>query len=141
MPPKRFRSTAKRMDASLESIALIADLFQTSIMSTAIRYARSDIASVAVLFWAESERRWCWSSSDVWKITQNKAHKLTSCVPEGSVTQSLLESTTNFTATERGSTLSQWFPFVSAGSARDKICREEAIQLGTFGVLTLLEVY
>lgn len=140
MPPKRFRSVAKQMDVGLKSIALIADLFETSIMSTAIRYARSDIASVAVMLWAESERRWCWSSRDVWEITQNKAHKRTSCVPEGSATRSLLESATNDTTAGRGSVLSQWFPFVSAGSAKDKICREEAIRLGNFGVLTLLEV-
>ncbi len=140
MPPKRFRSVASRLAVGLESIATIAELFKTSIMSTAIRYARSDVASVAVMLWAETERRWCWSSTDVWGITQNKAHRRTSCVPEGSATLSLLESASIDTVTERGTILSEWFPFISTGSRKDKICREEAIRLGNFGVLTLLKM-
>ena len=141
MPPDRFRSVARGKDVSLNSIAAIAAMFETSMMSTAIRYVRSDIAAVTVILWAESERRWCWSSKDVWEITHNKAHWKTASVPEGSATKSLLESHSNEAVEERGSVLSQWFPFVSPGTAKDKICREEAVKLGNFGVMTFLEVY
>ena len=140
MPPKRFRSEASRLEVGLESIAKMAELFKTSIMSTAIRYARSDVAPVTVMLWAETERRWCWSSADVWGITQNKAYRRTARVPEGSVTLSLLESASIDTVTERGTVLSEWFPFIPTGSMKDKVCREEAIRLGNFGVLTLLEM-
>ena len=140
MPPKRFRSVASGLAVGLDSIGAIAELFKTSIMSTAIRYAHSDVASVTVMLWAETERRWCWSSKDVWEITQNKAHRRTSCVPEGSATLSLLESASIDTVMERGTILSEWFPFISKGSMKDKVCREEAIRLGNFGVLTLLEM-
>lgn len=140
MPPKRFNSSARNKDASLETIVGLSDLFGTSVMSTAIRYARSDVASVSVMLWKEPERKWCWSSKDVWNITHNKAFKNASRVPAGSATSELMESPVRKKADERATVLSQWFPYVHAGTANDRICREEAMRLGDYGVLTLLEI-
>lgn len=140
MPPRRFLSAAQQRDVSVNAIDELATMFGTSMMSTAIRYARADVASIAVILWGEAQRRWCWSSKDVWEITHNKAYRSTSRVPPGSVTCSLLAAPSETTSDKRGTALSEWFPFVRAGSANDKPCREEAIRLGGFGVLTLLEV-
>jgi len=140
LPPKRFHAAAYKKAASIRTIVELAKLFRTSMMSTAITYARSDAAPVAVMLWDESRRRWCWSARSVWELTGNKAYKDTSNVPTGSVTQSLLYSPESPLDGNRGSTLSQWFPFISPGSRNDRICREEAMRLGKYGVLTLLEV-
>lgn len=140
LPPKRFQAAARKKEASIRSIVDLAKLFNTSMMSTAITYARSDVAPVAVMLWDETRRRWCWSSRSVWELTYNKAYKDTANVPPGSVTQSLLFSPESPLDGNRGSTLSQWFPFIAPGSRNDRICREEAMRLGKYGVLTLLEV-
>lgn len=140
LPGKRFGAAARNKDACIRSIIDLAKLFNTSMMSTAIRYARSDVAPVSVMLWDEIRRRWCWSSRAVWELTGNKAYKDTANVPAGSITQSLLFSPESPLDGSRGSTLSQWFPFISPGSPRDRICREEALRLGKYGVLTLLEV-
>jgi Zn-dependent peptidase ImmA (M78 family) len=140
LPPKRFQAAARKKDACIRSIVDLAKLFNTSMMSTAITYARSDVAPITVMLWDETRRRWCWSSRSVWELTDNKAYKDTANVPAGSVTQSLLFSPENPIEGSRGSTLSQWFPFISPGSRNDRICREEAMRLGKYGVLTVLEV-
>ena len=140
MPQDRFTSCAARLDVSLESIVRLATMFGTSVMSTAIQYARSDVAQVSVMLWAETERRWCWSSHRVWELTRNRAYRQTSRVPAGSATRELLDSLGNANARRRGSVLSQWFPFVRPGSSSDKICHEQAMQLGNYGILTLLEI-
>ena len=141
MPQRRFVSCAARLDVSLESIVRLAAMFGTSVMSTAIQFARSDVAQVSVMLWAETERRWCWSSHRVRELTQNRAYRQTSRVPAGSATRELLDSLGTKTPPKRGSVLSQWFPFVRPGSSSDKICREQAMQLGRYGILTLLEIY
>ena len=140
MPPGRFASSAKRKDVTIQSIVELAALFGTSVMSTAIRYAHSDVAHVVVMLWAETERRWCWSSKTVWELTKNRAYRHSSRVPVGSATRALLNSSTTNVPKERGTVLSEWFPFILPGSNTDKICREEAIRLGNYGVLTLLEM-
>lgn len=140
LPPRRFRAEARKKETCIRSIVDLAKLFNTSMMSTAITYARSDVAPVTVMLWTETQRRWCWSARSVWELTGNKAYKDTANVPAGSVTQSLLFSPESPLDGNRGSTLSQWFPFISPGSRNDRICREEAMRLGKYGVLTLLEV-
>ena len=140
MPPGRFVSLATRKEVSLKSIGELATIFGTSMMSTAIRYARSDIASVSIMLWAETERKWCWSSQDVWTLTKNKAYKKTEKVPKGSATQEILADPTRRVADPRGSVLSEWFPWIRSGSADDKMCREEAMRLGDFGIITMLEI-
>jgi Zn-dependent peptidase ImmA (M78 family) len=140
LPPKRFQAEARGKRAAIATIVKLAKLFKTSMMSTAITYARSDVAPVTVMLWDEKRRRWCWSAQSVWELTHNKAYRDSARVPSGSVTQSLLCSSESPLDCIRGSTLSQWFPSISPGSRNDRICREEAMRLGKFGVLTLLEI-
>ena len=140
MPPNRFISSAKRKEVNLTSISELATLFGTSMMSTAIRYARSDVASVAVMLWGETERKWCWSSQDVWGWTKNKAYKRTDAVSQGSATHTLLADPTLRSTDSRGSVLSEWFPWIKSDSTYNKMCREEAMRLGEYGVITMLEV-
>ena len=58
----------------------------------------------------------------------------------GTVRRNGLELASIDTVTGRGTVLSEWFPFIPTGSMKGKVCREEAIRLGNFGVLTLLEI-
>lgn len=140
MPPQRFLSNAKKVDVSIAGIKKLASLFNSSIMSTAIRYARSNVANVSVMFWSETERSWCWSADEVWSITKNKAYKAVSKIPKGSATHDLRGSEVEIVVEPRGTSLSQWFPIINPGSPNDRICCEEAVMLGEHGVLTLLHM-
>lgn len=137
MPMKRFKSIAKKKYPGAAAVRELADIFGTSYASTAIRYARSNTHSVIVMRWTLEERKWCWSSDDLYNITKNKAHRSLEPIPSDSLTMSTLHSL-NGRLDRRGSTLSTWFPFIANGSLEDRIVVEEVIPLGDFGALTIL---
>ena len=137
MPTKRFNSAVKKRPPSMQSIRELAEQFGTSYSSTAIRYAKSDLHSVIAMRWTSEERKWCWSSDDMYQITGNKFYKPTEKIVVGSLTKSLLHGTKEVQST-KGSTLSAWCPFIASGSMKDMIVAEEVMSLGNFGVLTLL---
>ena len=137
MPMSRFKSAAKKRRPGKEAIQELVDMFGTSYSSTAIRYARTNTHSVIVMRWTMQERKWCWSSDDLFDITTNKAYRSVQHIPQDSLTMSSLNSN-NIELNQRGSTLGTWFPFITAGSRNDRIVIEEVISLGNFGVLTIL---
>lgn len=137
MPANRFNSAVRQRRPGAQSIRELVEQFGTSYASTAIRYAKSSTYPVIVMRWTVEERKWCWSSKDMFRITRNKLHKPANKIPEGSLTLSVLQgSPTGQEA--KGSTLSAWCPFVASGSRTDMIVAEEAMSLGDFGVLTIL---
>ncbi|XOV85281.1 MAG: ImmA/IrrE family metallo-endopeptidase [bacterium] len=140
LPEKRFRKKAISRQPCCRTILALAETFNCSVQSTAIRYALTHPELVVAMFWGEESRHWCWSSEAALALTRNKAHKSTNKIPQGSVTHEVFHNpVTNVVVDEtRGSLTSSWFPTISPGSSRDKICRESAVQLGGFGVLTVL---
>ena len=137
MPTKRFNSAVKKRPPSMQSIRELAEQFGTSYSSTAIRYAKSDLHSAIVMRWTSEERKWCWSSEEMFQITGNKLYKPAEKIVVGSLTNSLLNEKMEEQST-KGSTLSAWCPFIASGSKKDMIVAEEVMSLGSFGVLTLL---
>ena len=137
MPAKRFGSAARKRRPCVDTIRELVELFGTSYQSTAIRYAKSNTHSVLAMRWTTTERKWCWSSDDMRRITKNRMHKNSENVPEGSLTAKALQGGVA-EGQVTGSTLAAWCPFVAAGSKADWIVVEEGMSLGEFGVLTLL---
>ena len=137
MPANRFGSAARRRQPSVGTIRELVELFGTSYQSTAIRYAKSNTHSVLTMRWTTTERKWCWSSDDMHRVTNNRVHKSAKNVPEGSLTSMALQGDVA-EGQVSGSTLATWCPFVTAGSKADWIVVEEVMSLGEFGVLTLL---
>jgi Zn-dependent peptidase ImmA (M78 family) len=140
MPKRRFVASASGMNPGADTIRSLASLFGTSYSSTAIRYALADVASVIVMRWTSEERKWCWSSRDLWELTRNKAYRAVRHVPADSRTGEMLRRTfaTEGESLSKGSTVSTWFPFIRAESRDNLILVEETIGLGEFGVLTIL---
>ena len=137
MPMARFRPAAGNRPPGAAAVRELADLFGTSYASTAIRYARTNTHAVIVMRWTLQERKWCWSSDDLFHLTENKAYRAFNRLPADSLTLSTLRSLKG--ERERcESSLSQWFPSIVARSRKDRRVVEEAIPLGEFGVLTLL---
>ena len=137
MPAKRFGLAARRRQPGIDAIRELVELFGTSYQSTAIRYAKSNMHSVLAMRWTTTERRWCWSSDDIHRITGNRMHKSAQNIPEGSLTAMALGGG-DVEGRVSGSTLSTWCPSVTVGSKADWIVVEEVMSLGEFGVLTLL---
>ena len=137
MPEKRFFSAVRPRRPGVQSIQELAKQFGTSYASTAIRYAKSNLHSVIVMRWTIEERKWCWSSNDMYQITSNKIYKSAEKIPVGSLTHSMLYGKKEKDSV-KGSTLSAWCSFVRPGSKNDKIVSEETMSLGSYGVLTIL---
>lgn len=138
LPAVQVRDAARRcIDA--EEIIRLAEIFCTSLSATAIRCARLDLSPLIVMRWTETKRAWCWSSKKYEQRTGNKAFRSADRIPQGSLTRQLLDrSCDRPAASQKGTTMSAWFPAVSSGSASDDILIEECISLGPHGALTIL---
>ena len=137
MPAKRFVVEARRRRPSVTAIQELVALFGTSYQSTAIRYAKSNTQSVLAMRWTAEERKWCWSSDDMHRVTHNRVFKESSRLPKGSLTALALQGNVD-EGQVVGSTLATWCPGIRAGSTADWVVAEEVLSLGDFGVLTLL---
>jgi len=139
MPSDRFRKRAKKLPLGLKGIQQLASDFGTSLTSTAIRYAKLDIAKCVIIKWNHDGFGWKWLSptayTDGWRKTIEEPARL---VPD-SATEKVVTAPVNTPKIIRtGTTASHWFPFVFSGSGGDIILVEEAISLGRFGTLTLI---
>jgi Zn-dependent peptidase ImmA (M78 family) len=141
LPRPRFLKKARNRMVTCATVLELARVFRCSVMSTAITFAREHSDAVITMLWGDTQRKWCWSSEMAFHLTGNKAHKAATKIPLGSLTSEVREGSGYIDPKElRGSLLSSWFPFIQEGSPKDKICKESAVRLGGFGVLTLLDV-
>lgn len=139
LPALQVKKAARHCIDAAE-IMRLAQLFCTSLSATAIRCARLDLAPLIVMRWTAATRAWCWSSSVFEQRTGNKAFRSIDRIPSDSATRQMLvgDPYENETITQKGTTLSTWFPGVRAGSSYDDILIEECISLGPHGALTIL---
>lgn len=140
MPSDKFRKRVKRVEAGLAGIQSLAGEFGTSLTSTAIRYAKLDVATCVIIKWNSDGYGWKWLSPSAYEIGWRKTIETAAKLVPGSATERIVSSgTSTGNAIEAtGTTASHWFPFVFSGSGRDCILREEAMSLGRFGTLTLI---
>jgi Zn-dependent peptidase ImmA (M78 family) len=140
MPPKRFRKLADSTPLGLEGILTIAGEFGTSVTSTALKYAKSDIVPCAVIKWSTEGYAWKWLSTETFRARYRKTiESATRLLPDSPTARAFAGenpvSTKFFSA---GTTASAWFPFVNDHSHQNAILIEQAIPLGGFGALTFL---
>jgi|SRR5215213_4370 len=140
MPPARFNKLAVRAAAGLGGVLKIAEHFGTSVTSTAIRYAKSEIVPCAVIKWDGHGFGWKWLSTETFRARFRRTVETLSDLPEDSPTVRAISGERPpaqgyFTA---GTTAAAWFPFVDDRGTRNVILIEQAMPLGRFGVLTVL---
>lgn len=140
MPASRFKDAAKKAGQGLPGILKLKQAFQTSVASTAIRYAGLGIKPCVVMKWNNNGYQWKWLSSEAREAGISKTIELKSQIPPGSVTDEALNAKLNPASGyfQRGTLASAWFPRIFAGSQSDIILLEQAVHLGRFGVLTFL---
>lgn len=140
MPSTRFRKLAEKTPRGLEGILTIAEDFRTSVTSTAIKYAKSDIVPCAVIKWSKEGYAWKWLSTETFRARYRKTIESVDKLPQDSPTARAFAGEPPLPAKffSAGTTASVWFPFVNNHSDRNAILVEQAIPLGRFGVLTFL---
>ena len=140
MPRSRFAARAKGVPVGLGGVLSLAGHFNTSITSTAIRYAASDVAACAVIKWTWRAYSWKWLSSETFRARLRKTIEVRQdVVPDSPTARALArEDPPEVGFFQAGTTASAWFPYVGPGDLRDAILVEQAMPLGRFGVLTFL---
>lgn len=140
MPERRFRDACKGKHVGLGSILALANLFATSVTSTALRYTQLDIVPCAVVKWAGNKLQWKWMSTDTFRARFGSTVQVATELPSDSPTARALRGETPSSQGyfEAGTTVSAWFRHIVDSSYRNDILIEQAISLGRFGVLTFL---
>ncbi len=139
MPEQRFSAEAKKK-RGLPAVLKCVKTFGTSVTSTAIRYVLWDPAGSAVVKWDANGRQWMWISP----LLRTKGYRALISrrdqIPAGSATdkalRGLLPASKGYC--ESGTTAAGWFPTISQGHSKNVIMIEQALELGRYGVLTLL---
>ena len=123
----------------MDGILELAYKLRTSITCTAIRYATLGIRPIALVKWHKDSVAWKWFSGDVREAGFRTVIDKFSKLPEGTATARALENEKISKAFfSNATTAAAWFPWVSDSSPKNVLFIEEAIQLGRFGVLTVL---
>lgn len=139
MPAERFRKEAARAGRGLAGILRLRGSFNTSVTSTAIRYASLGISPCALVKWTAKGVAWKWMSGDIreagyWTTVTDPAR----LAPGSPTVLALAGQVPSKDFFESGTTAAAWFPYTTDGSTRNIILIEQAIPLGRFGVLTFL---
>jgi hypothetical protein len=139
MPSARIKSKARGKKGSGATIRELAGEFGTSLSSTAIHCAILDVFPIIVMMWTREGCAWCWSSSEYYGITRNRARRKFRDIPYESVTADILNSKAHRNAdSQRSTTLASWFSRTPVQSSVSEVFVEECLSLGRYGALTIL---
>jgi Zn-dependent peptidase ImmA (M78 family) len=140
MPASEFQKIALRQRPGLAGILDIARNFNVSVTSAAVRYVQSDMVPCVIVKWSPTEFQWQWVSTEPYRARLRGVTKTLASLPQDCSTRIALSGATAPSCGyfEAGTTTASWFPFLNDSDARNVILIEQAIQLGRFGVLTLL---
>jgi len=135
MPEDLFRDAIRNTTIGLPAIKHLAETFNTSLTSTAIRYAKLSPDPVAIVVSAEERIRYCFASPFMRAIRADWIERATK-VPAASETARLLKGGAASSSEREGrSYLSAWF----TNATRDLEFHEDVIDLGRYGrTLTVL---
>src|SRR6266566_6688690 len=90
MPADRFQAEARRVTRGLASIRPPTETFQTSLTSTAIRYAQLDLPPCEVIKWSAEGFGWKWLSRDTFLARYLKTIERPEDLPPDSATARVL---------------------------------------------------
>lgn len=114
--------------------------FRTSVECAALRCQAALPGNSTLIRWEEGRVSWQRMNRDWWFDLPAKSIRTASRLARGSATDRLLRGVevSENGYLSNGTTRSQWFPRVADWSNDNDVLIEEAISLGSFGVLTLL---
>lgn len=137
MPETPFRKAMNKYNPGLEAIESLADLCNTSLTATAIRFAELTDFAVAVIMSTGSKVDYCFLSEPMKSLPKLDWLRKGSPVPSGTLTARLAADASRVTQGDRASDtidVRDWL-----GGSTKALVAEECIGLGRYGkVLTLL---
>lgn len=139
IPRRRYTAFLRRARKRLSGIVDTAEKFDVSITCAAIRYVEDEIEPSIVIYWPRREDRWEWPSR---KFSDGNYGRLVSALaslPNNSPTRicdTLNGKRSGVIGTKTKA--STWFP--SLPKRKEFGLREEAFNLGRYGVLSLLTI-
>jgi hypothetical protein len=139
MPERWVRPVVDTLPAGMDAIRIIADRFQTSLSSAAVRYAQLSVAAVVVLLTRGDSVEWVTASREVQQADFFRYNAIrTAKVPPGSATRRLADDLEAVRASREDSStdyLRDWFPRAPNGTTVEV----DALGLGSYGrVISLL---
>jgi Zn-dependent peptidase ImmA (M78 family) len=146
MPPSRFRiEMDKRKNRSpLDAILELKDHFKTSIVSTAIQFTPNHPDVVAIMKWNADALAWKRVQDEFFLKHRYRQWKLESSagLPRESSTKAAMNnSDDDRSVRESVLTASFCFQQVACAGDRDLVLLEQAVRLGSYGVLTILSLH
>jgi hypothetical protein len=139
MPHQRYTAFLRRARKRLSGIVDTAEKFDVSITSSAIRYVDDEIEPSTVVCWPRGEDRWEWSSNKFRAGNYGRVVNALPNLPNNSPTRicdALDGKRSGVIGTKTKA--SNWFR--SLPKSDDFELREEAFNLGQYGVLSLLTI-
>ncbi len=140
---KRFVASLPAKPSGLHKVAALAQEFDVSVQATAIRYCQETAGTCGLVMWRADDPPWSYVSPS-WEVSgYPRPHRDQGAIQLGSATARAHAASDagRFSEIQESTTTSAfWFPHVARGGMRDVILVEQAVKLGTFGVLTLLFV-
>lgn len=137
MPEGMFRRAVGRYKAGLAAVEALADLCNTSLTATAIRYAELTDDAVAIAVSTGPVIDFCFMSDTIKSLPQVMWLKKGTMLPRGTVTEQFNAFSSRVTSGERAegnSDIMDWF-----GGIRSVLALEQVVGLGSYGkTLTVL---
>lgn len=142
MPATAFRIELAQAAANLQGILDLSSSFTVSVQSAALRYVALADSPCAIVMLRESGKPWWDVSTKMENLGLSRVKVIQSGIPGDSATGlALRDSKKKLHAPHvTNSTACEWFKGVFPGSSNDRFLSESAVRLGSYGVLTLLEV-
>lgn len=138
MPSTTFQRELKIGRGGLQGILDVSSTFQVSRQSAAKRYVSLSGVPCAIVVFRNGYVPW-WNISPELVACGMTGAIRKEAVIHGSATEEAQLTDDNSRVFESTTTASYWFWNVAQGGARDIVLREQAIKLGSYGVLTFLQ--
>ena len=141
MPTSEFKVVLAQASPGVDGIRDIASSFGVSVQSAAIRYVGGCGKPCAIIMTRENASPW-WDVSKPMETMGYRFVRSSRRTPTDSATGLALRDSRRGTHSQHATNTlaAEWFCGVSSGSPNDRFLRETAVRLGSYGVLTLLEL-
>lgn len=137
MPSELFKEEAARHCDGLAAIERVAEKCQTSITSSAIRYAQLTDAAVAIIVSSKSSVDYCFVSQALRAVKGYRHPVKGSVLPRDSLTRDFNQTASNIAKGERGDDLTDLYTWFQADDEIE--ASEEVVGLGDYGkTLTII---
>jgi hypothetical protein len=142
----RFLASLPAKPTGLHKITAVAQEFDVSVQATARRYCQETPGTCGLVMWRTDDQPWTFMSPSWEKLGYQRLRREEAAITHGSATSRAKEASLDNGKNRFGpieestSTAAFWFGNVAHGGKRDVVLIEQAVRLGSFGVLTFLAV-